>query len=286
MKQPRKSQRKSQAQIANPLDSLLERLEAEREAWAKRPRVGATITAEVLQVLGSEDRHSLFTALVAEYERDHGLENYVRIRRTFPELDIDPHWIGGEISNQFGKDLSPHGFDDDLLAGLADWFPPSIDETCLRLMERIVARNKLPKSGIGHIQKRKEALSDSVINYFISAILEEVHLRCPEEFPSSLCLLIRERLCGSKPDFFAAQILALEKSWVHDVAFLQFHTVGHVGSRTLAKLTGISNSKAGRWLAEWMPRFRQDPCLMINARMPPRPPMLGPHPTRKSGRSR
>ena len=54
------------------------------------------------------------------------------------------------------------GIDPDLIAAALDADEPSIDALCLHLLELLIARDKLPKDGPKHIEKRRNAISDTI----------------------------------------------------------------------------------------------------------------------------
>ena len=90
-----------------------------------------------------------FQKLFAEYQRSSSIATYLKIRRSFPEV---------EISAILFLPLS-YTFEDELerlrighLVGRAlDADEHNVDALCLRLMELLVERDALPKSGPGHI---------------------------------------------------------------------------------------------------------------------------------------
>jgi hypothetical protein len=86
-----------------------------------------------------------------------------------------------------------------LVAGAMDGFEPNIDELCLVLMDRIVAREKIV--GVGALQRRRAAISDAMVNYLIAFMLEGPDWTNEEiRLPASLILLIRHQLGGLKGD--------------------------------------------------------------------------------------
>src|SRR5258708_8258024 len=61
--------------------------------------------------------------------------------------------------------------------------------------------------GPGHIEKRRGAISDPMVNFLIATMLEALDWH-EETFrvPASLIVLIREQLCGSNPDLYEAYL--------------------------------------------------------------------------------
>jgi hypothetical protein len=182
---------------------------AELRAWQRRLRIHPTAlndprrSLELAEKLGS-DRFSIFKSLVASYQKEPNLENYVRLRRGVPDAEIDIALFGGvDPALSIEEHLSKHGIDPLLVYGALDAFLPDMDELSLRLMECLVAREKLPKGAPGHLDMRRDAISDALVDYLIVMMLEATEWNkqtAPNQIPSSLIVLIRERLRGAWPD--------------------------------------------------------------------------------------
>src|SRR5439155_15560608 len=115
----------------------------------------------------------LFKQLVIAYRHDPTLERYIQIRREFPEVEIQISHFGGiEALFALEDDFKRQGIDAELVAGALDSDEPSIDALSLQLLECLAARDKLPNDGPGHIEKRRNAISDATVNYLISIMLE------------------------------------------------------------------------------------------------------------------
>src|SRR5262249_28782909 len=83
-------------------------------------------------------------------------------------------------------------------------YEPSIDCLCLQLMELLVARDKLPKSGPEYINKRRNSISDTTINYIASTMLKAYYDRGGNaKLPGALVVLLRHQLCGPNSDLEA-----------------------------------------------------------------------------------
>jgi hypothetical protein len=190
-----------------------ERAFQELMAWRRRPRIHPAAlnkperTAELIRMLGSDQRLALFKELASKYVNLPSLDNYLRLRREIPEAEIDVAVFGGfEVLFALDSDLKKHGIDPDLVAGILDAFEPAIDKLSLRLMECLSVRSKIHKSGPKHIERRREAIRDALVDYLIVLMLEamEWNKSHPIVIPSSLIVLIRDRLCGPNPDWHEA----------------------------------------------------------------------------------
>jgi hypothetical protein len=159
--------------------------------------------AEIVRKVGwSDKRFAMFKQLVVSYRREPSIESYLRVRRQFPEIEIQIGRFGG-IDPLFilEKEFQKHGIDPQLVAAILDADEPSIDDLCLQLIEKIVEREKISKDEAGHIQKRRAAISDAMVNYLIVTILESIDWNEQEvRIPASLVVLIRHQLTGINPD--------------------------------------------------------------------------------------
>jgi hypothetical protein len=186
------------------------------------------------------------------------LENYLQLRRSISEAELDVAVSGGmEAVFVLDSELKKHGINPNLVAGALNAFEPDIDELSLRLMECLVAKDKLPKSGPGYIEKRHQAIGDALVDYLIVTMLEamEWNKSNPIVIPPSLIVLIRDRLCGPSPDWDKLIRSKLEQENAAFLAAQHFKPGEKISYGKLARLAGVSPSTAARWLAD--PLFQQ-----------------------------
>jgi hypothetical protein len=213
---------------------------------------------EVKKSLGwPDERLALFKQFVVQYRKEQSIEHYVQIRRSFPEVEIQVSQFAG-IDPLFAleSELKRQGVNPDLVAAALDADEPSIDTLCLHLLELLIARNKLPNTGPGHIAMRRSAISDTTVNYLISTMLESFD-RNEDIFriPASFVVLVRHQLCGLRPDLHQ-EYLSTEKR--HNMAFVvaqQLKPDEKLSINKLVEMTGIPRSTAARWLKDQ--EFRQ-----------------------------
>jgi hypothetical protein len=252
-------------------EELWERLDKyawqRRLAWMDRPQVHtaafedqqpgakrARKQEELAKKLDwSDERLSLFKQLVVAYRKDSSIENYLLIRHEFPEVEIQVGRFGGlEALFKLEKEFARQGIDPRLVAGSLDADESSIDALCLCLLELLVARGKLPKSGAGYIEKRRNAISDPTINYLIVEMLEAADWHGESiRVPASLVVLIREQLCGSNPDL-RQMYLSRERFQNAAIAAgqISFQINKQISVRKLATMVGVGRGTAARWLAD------------------------------------
>jgi hypothetical protein len=211
---------------------------------------------ELAQRFSSAESFALFRELAAVYERDPSLENYLQLRLRIPNVDIDVALFGGiEALFSLEQHLRKHAIDPGLVASTLDAFEPAIDVLSLHIMTSLVAKQKLPTSGPGHIQKRRNAISNTLVNYLIAIMLEAIEWNKSEiVIPSSLILLIRHQLCGSSPDLHKEFLAWETRGNAATTAALNSKGNKRISVRKLAKLVGVSAAIAGRWLAD--PEFQ------------------------------
>jgi hypothetical protein len=218
----------------------------------KRANMAKKINQITKKLGWSNERLALFERLVAAYRREPAIKNYVRVRREFPEVEVQVAQFGG-IESLFALEdkFRKVGIDPDLIAAALDADEPSIDALCLHLLELLMARDKLPKDGPKHIEKRRNAISDTMVNYLISEMLESLDWH-DETFriPASLVVLIRHQLCTGIPDLHQ-EYLSRERR--HNAALSFGQTLRPDERPSINKLAtrvGIPRSTAARWLAD------------------------------------
>ena len=220
-----------------------------REGAAARSRKAAAI-AKALN--WSAERMASFIELVAEYRKIPSIENYVRIRIQFPEFEIQVARFGGlDPLTSIEKELKKQNIDSYLVAGAFDADEASIDALSLRLMQCLIAREELPTQGPGHIQLRREAISDALVNYLIAMVLEAFDWNEHEvRVPASLIVLIRHQLTGSHPDFHARH-LARENTQNLALMAAQLLAPGEMLSiNKLVKIGSLPRTTAARLLKD------------------------------------
>ena len=165
-------------------------------------------------------------------------------------------FAGIDSSFDLESELKKQGVNPDLVAAALDADEPSIDTLCLHLLELLIARSKLPKTGPGHITMRRSAISDTTVNYLISTMLELLDWHEDRfRIPASLVVLVRHQLCGLRPDLHQ-EYLSTEKR--HNMAFVvaqQLKPDEKLSINKLVEMTGIPRSTAARWLKDH--EFRQ-----------------------------
>jgi hypothetical protein len=230
----------------------------EREAFERQRSEREKGIEEFRKKLGwSNERLSLFKKLVVQYRLEPSIENYVPVKRLFPEVEIQVGRFGGiDPLLALEGELKRQGVDPDLVAAALDADETSIDALCLHLLELLIARSKLPKTGPGQIAMRRSAISDAAVNYLISTMLESFDWNEKTfRVPASLVVLIRHQLCGLEPDLHKEYVAKEKRQNVALAAGQRLKPGERLSINKLVTMTGIPRSTAARWLAD--PEFRE-----------------------------
>ncbi|ARQ59475.1 UNVERIFIED_ORG: hypothetical protein GGE64_002131 [Rhizobium etli] len=185
------------------------------------------------------------------YKNDPSIENYIKLRRENPDAEIEVGVIGG-IDQLFfmESELRRFAIDPELVAGAMDADPSAISELSLQLMEKMIERRKLSKGGGTHLTRRGLAIPDKLIDWIICCSLDALSWTDNLEVPRDLIVLIRERLCGSNPEYEQAS-RAHEQRMRAAIMGGQLKARGITPTlRMLAGLLRVAPSTVKRWFAE------------------------------------
>jgi integrase len=199
----------------------------------------------------SDERLRLFVWLVLEYGNEPNIENYLQIRQKFPEIEIQLARFGEiEFLLAMKSELERQGVNPELVAVALDCDEPAVDALCLHLLELCAAKDSLPRHGPGHIQKRRDAISDVTINYLLVTMLEQ--FECHEQFriPASLVELARHQLCGNNPDLHTAYLLEEKRTKMAIVMTQKLKAGEKLSINKMVQMTGLKRATAARWLKE------------------------------------
>ena len=200
----------------------------------------------------SNKRFSEFKQTVTNYRREPTPENYLLVRRRFPDVEIQvSHFAGIDPLYALEHELKKQGVDPDLVGAALDGDEPSIDALSLRLLECLVSRSKLPKSGPGYIDRRREAISDATVNYLIATMLETFDWH--EEMrhvPPSLIVLARHQLSGLNPDLHKLYLSHEKRMDAARIVAQHLAARQKLSISQLAIMLEIPRSTVGRWLRD------------------------------------
>jgi hypothetical protein len=143
-----------------------------------------------------------FNRFTKAYKSRPSIRNYVRLRRKWPDAEIEIALHGG-IDPLFymEAELQKYGFDVELVASAIDANPTAISELSLQLMEKMIEASSLAKRDATHLVRRGLAVPDKLINWLIACMLDALSWNDEKYIPRDLIVLIRERLGGSNTEY-------------------------------------------------------------------------------------
>lgn len=185
-----------------------------------------------------------------EYKNAPSIENYLRLRRAHPNVEIEVAVTGGMDQLFYMEaELQKYGIDARSFAGVLDADPKIISSIALHLMEKIVEARKLSKRGETHLIRRKLVVPDKLIDWIISCSLDALSWNDDLYIPRDLIVLIRERLGGSNGEYEQGSRAHHHKMNAGMVAG-QLKAQGIKPTfRLLGKIFGVAPSTVKRWFA-------------------------------------
>lgn len=186
--------------------------------------------------------------LVAQFEQNAELEDYLAIRQSFPELRLSTKRFLG-VSQTYSLLADPRGqeFGHEVMSRIYRADENAIDAVSLKLMQWLSVRRKLPAKGRGYLVARRDAVSEAFVDYVLAIMLEG--LASEAKIPHSIMVLIRDRLCGAWPDLYATH-LSRKKQWRAASNVVKRGVPARVSVNKLAKAARIPHSTAQRWLKD------------------------------------
>lgn len=148
----------------------------------------------------SKERRS--SALSRAFKKDPTIENYIKLRRAYPNVPIEIAIHGG-IDPLFymEPELTRYGIDADDMASAFDADQDAISKIALQLMEKIIERRRLQKKGKTHLVRRGLTIPDNLIDWIINSCLDSLSWNNDLTIPRDLMVLIRERLGGPNSEY-------------------------------------------------------------------------------------
>jgi hypothetical protein len=200
---------------------------------------------------GSEPGESGFNAISREYKSSPTIENYVRLRRLQPDGEIEIATTGGiEFLFSHENELRSHGLDPLLIVGLSDADTEAQAEVSLRLLEMLIERDKLQKSGATHVVSRKKAINDGLINYLIATSLDGMSWNDELTISRELIVLIKRQLGTLNSQYEAELEKHTRKSDATWIA-AQLLAAGKTPTyRNIGRIFGVQATSVMRWFAD------------------------------------
>jgi hypothetical protein len=179
------------------------------------------------------------------YKDNPTIENYISLRRANPSDEIEVAFTNG-LDWLFANEniLRENGIDPQWFA--LDANEEAISKLSLHLLEKIVDRTRLEKSGETHVMSRGIGISDSLVNYLTAVMLDALSWNDDLYLPRDLLVLLRYQIIGEEP----TQLKQLESDRLEDqIAYIGAQILEYgrqVTTREIAKILNINASTVSR----------------------------------------
>ena len=180
------------------------------------------------------------------------LREYLRIRREEPEKYIGLNFSFGLdwlLANE--KILERHDLQLQDIARSLDGDSEAVSRICLDLMDRVLQRKDLEKSGATHVVSSKQGISDALVNYLIWIMLESLVKNEIHSLPTDLIVLIGYQIGTFEGTKFDANIEHDGKRFA--ILFLAIECLMNNQTPTMRKLAsecGLNVSTVSRMFPE------------------------------------
>ena len=196
----------------------------------------------------SKERQS--SALSRAFKKKPTLDNYLKMRRGYPNIQIEIAIHGG-IDPLFymEQELARYGINANDMASVFDADQDAISKVSLQLMEKLVDRRPLRKAGKTHLVRRGLTIPDNLIDWIINCCLDSLSWNDNLTIPRDLIVLIRERLGGPNSEYVKGAHTYHLKSNAGLIAG-QLKAQGIKPTyKILGKLMNVAPSTVKRWFA-------------------------------------
>lgn len=197
---------------------------------------------------GSDPDGSGFNAISKEYKASPTIENYVRLRRQYPEGEVEIAMSGGiEFLYSQEEELRSHGLDPETVEGFLYADMKAQAELSLCLLEKLIERKKIQKSGETHIVSRKKAISDTLVNYLIASALDGLSWSDNLKISRELIVLIKYQL-GSPTSQYEIEEEKREQRREAEWIAMNILAEGRTPTyREIGRALGVQASTVMRW---------------------------------------
>jgi hypothetical protein len=200
---------------------------------------------------GTEPRKRGFNATTREYKAYPTIENYARLRRENPDREIEIATTGGvEFLFSQGEELRSNGIAPNLVARVLDGELSAQAEMSLLLLARIIERDNIRRSGETHVVSRKNAISDTLVNYLIGTALDWMSWNDELELSRELIVPIKHQLGTLSSQYEIEQERQERRSQALTVA-MQILAKGQIPTyRKVGSALGVQASTIMRWFPD------------------------------------
>jgi hypothetical protein len=200
---------------------------------------------------GVDPGASGFNAISKEYKANPKIENYVRLRRRFPDKEIEVATTGG-IDHLFAEEgkLRALNIEPRLVARCLDANVDAHSELSLKLMELLIQRDQLKRGGATHIARRNLGISDVEVNYLIAGMLDSLSWNDELEISRDLIVLIKHQLRAFTSKFEEEEETRGKRHSATIVACQLIAAGKKPTFRNIAKAIGVNATTVMRWFPD------------------------------------
>jgi hypothetical protein len=187
-------------------------------------------------------------ALSKAFTKNATLENYLKLRRAYPNVEIEVAIHGGiDPLLYMQKELNRYGISEKDVASIFDADHAAISKIALQLMEKIIEGRKLAKAGETHLVRRGLIIPDKLVDWIINCCLDALSWNDDLIIPRDLIILIRERLGGHDTEYIqGAKIYELKTNAALIAGQLKAQGINPT-YKMLGKILGVAPSTVKRW---------------------------------------
>jgi hypothetical protein len=196
------------------------------------------------------DESEKSASITREFKANPTIENYVRLRRENPDIQIEPAIYGGiDHAYRLEDDLKRFGIDIGLYVHTLDANEAAISELSLQLLENMILAQSLERQGETHLASRGRIIPDHLINWLTCSMLDALSWTGSLYIPRDLIVLARSRLIPGQSDIEKTVDTRERKSHAAIVAGQMLVKKMKPSFRGVAKLLRVQPSTVKRWFA-------------------------------------
>jgi hypothetical protein len=187
-------------------------------------------------------------AITREFKDNPTIENYVRLRRENPDVEIEPKIYGGlDHAYRLEDDLKRFGIDIRLYVYTLDADEAAISELSLKLLENMILAQSLERKGETHLSSRGKIIPDHLIDWLTCSMLDALSWTGSLYIPRDLIVLARSRLIPGQSDIEKTVDTRERKNQSAMIAGQMLVRKMKPSFRSVAKILGVQPSTVTRW---------------------------------------
>jgi hypothetical protein len=194
------------------------------------------------------DESEKSASVTREFKANPTIENYVRLRRQNPDIQIEPAIYGGlDHAYRLEDDLKRFGIDIRLYVYTLDADEAAISELSLQLLENMILAQSLERQGETHLASRGRIIPDHLIDWLTCSMLDALSWTGSLYIPRDLIVLARSRLIPGQSDIEKAVDTWGRKNQSAMIAGQMLVRKMKPSFRSVAKILRVQPSTVKRW---------------------------------------